>query len=169
MLNALEINARKTIKNYVCDATTYFMTITLDPFYTKGRKNNAHVQFKRTKPLLKRILNDYYYVGVIELTKKSNIHYHLLISIPNNESKLCLLNWLKIIGLVDCQPLKYPDECKQYMCKDLSTTANIMFCTLFIRSHSETLMGPLARSEILPEGGTPESPRYAIYLDKIFD
>lgn len=53
-----------------------FLTITLDPsMYVYKSK----VQLERTLPIIKKVLKGSIYYASFELTKNSNIHYHILV------------------------------------------------------------------------------------------
>lgn len=130
-MNLIDRN-RAQVANFSVNAISYFVTVTLDPFYTNGIKNDCIVQLMKTKPMLTKICNDLNlsYIFVAELTEKANIHYHGIVKIPDKTIKLLLSNALRKLGRmfkIDKIVLnqKSIDTVKGYITKDMDITYSI--------------------------------------------
>lgn len=75
----------------------HFFTQTLNPKYYKLPVSQ---QYDETKHAVRRILKEYssYFVITVELTEKTNIHYHAIVALSNPEFKHHVIEKLRFLG-----------------------------------------------------------------------
>lgn len=104
------------------------LTQTLAPrFY----KHKAYLQFEKTNSPICTLLKKHStsFIMVAELTKKVNIHYHIVISFLDENHKNVVLDDLRSYGFTDCRLLQTESDADRwydYQMKDRQATANFL-------------------------------------------
>lgn len=108
----------------------FFVTITLPKrFYRKKAENQVPIMLNALKEYSLNFWDTC--EGKMELTRKSNIHFHGIITYRKDQQQenfvhLSFLNECKKFSMVDCQIIKDKDKVLQYINKDIKQT---MFVT----------------------------------------
>lgn len=104
---------------------SYFMTQTLRPTLYKLKVSQQHEKiFKEIKYAVRRYSK--YAMVVPELTKKCNMHYHMIVKFEDDLFKIQFVDHMRKIGFYDLQILKNEQKCMNYMMKDVHNTREIL-------------------------------------------
>lgn len=106
---------------------THFVTVTLNPDLMN--KHRMYQQLKLTSDKIKGHCQALHpSIWVAELTKKANIHYHIMVKCDEMEAMLLIDDFKtnKKYGYIDIQPIKNHQKTYEYLIKNVTFTYNVL-------------------------------------------